>query len=43
MFYTVSYFIITDEIGRFPRPNLFSISVKNIKNLDFLALQNCNF
>ena len=30
-----SYSIMTDEIGKFRRPNLFSIPVKNIQNLDF--------
>ena len=26
---------LTDEIGKFCRPNLFSVPVKNIENLDF--------
>ena len=30
-----SYSMITDEIGKFCRPNLFSVPVKNIENLDF--------
>ena len=37
-----SYSIISDEIGKFRRPNLFSIPVKNSQNLDFSASQNCN-
>ena len=32
-----------DNIGRFHRPNLFSILVKNTQNLDFVARQNLDF
>ena len=32
-----SYSIITDEIGKFRRPNLFSIPVENSQDLDFCA------
>ena len=33
---------MTDEIGKFFRPNLFSIPVKNTQTLGFWASQNCN-
>ena len=32
-----------DNIGRFHRPNLFSILVKNTQNLDFVTRQNLDF
>ena len=34
---------MTDEMGKFRRPKLFSILVENTQNLDFCEAQNLDF